>query len=917
MRSFPIVMLGTFALTLFCSAMLLFMVQPLIGKMILPLLGGTPEVWNTCMVFFQAILLAGYAYAHVSTKYLGIRKQAGIHLVVLLIPFLFLPISVNSSLIKGGVNPVPAVLLVLLFSVGVPFFVVSTSAPLLQRWFSRTNHPSAKDPYFLYGASNLGSMLALLGYPVVVEPLLKLGNQTSLWAVGYGFLVALIAGCAWCMWKSTLVAETVAEPALDAAPALAQVSAPPALAEAVRAGRPEPRPARTSKSRKQERRQAGLGRGAGPAGTAAITAKQTGITAAPEASPAETGMTATVTMTRRIRWVLLAAVPSSLMLGATTYITTDIAAIPLLWVLPLTLYLLTFIIVFAKVSKPAQSIIVCLEALVVFFLGMNRVYPLVEGGSSLVLSVFWLIAVGLFAGCVLILLLRDEALNHKAMILALPLLVLLVIFMMLSEIKPPSIVDTVALHLLTLFVVAMVCHGELARDRPAAAYLTEFFLLMSLGGVIGGLFNALLAPLIFNSLAEYQVAMVVAALLLPPLTTDKSSQLNLIVDLSLTGVFLVCGVTLILMRIHAPHADYPLAVRLFFKRGDYQMLFVGLAMGLLGGLWMIWRERQERIARILDLAMPAALLVLMIGLVLGAYSDRVYRGVNALVIHYKITDKTIDSLRDADVPEYMLDQLAPMKDRGMDLDSFTYQLGYCWNSGERKTYGPLLLEEAHKGWLPMSQERLRLVLMFGLPAILCYTAVERSLRFGLGVGAILLAAGFCNQFDERVIMQTRSFFGVLVVENRGGYHRLVHGTTLHGQQFNFGSEREACRQAEAELLPLTALPAMGLGASALPIAMHAAAAAAEKYYDEALQTPLTYYHRTGPIGQIMAAYNDPKNPKELPRVGLIGLGTGTMSCYAKKDQHFTFYDIDPKVVKIAQNKDYFTYWSDAEARAPT
>ena len=222
MRSFPIVMLGTFALTLFCSAMLLFMVQPLIGKMILPLLGGTPEVWNTCMVFFQAILLAGYAYAHVSTKYLGIRKQAGIHLVVLLIPFLFLPISVNSSLIKGGVNPVPAVLLVLLFSVGVPFFVVSTSAPLLQRWFSRTNHPSAKDPYFLDGASNLGSMLALLGYPVVVEPLLKLGNQTSLWAVGYGFLVALIAGCAWCMWKSTLVAETVAEPALEAAPALAQ-----------------------------------------------------------------------------------------------------------------------------------------------------------------------------------------------------------------------------------------------------------------------------------------------------------------------------------------------------------------------------------------------------------------------------------------------------------------------------------------------------------------------------------------------------------------------------------------------------------------------------------------------------------------------------------------------------------------------
>src|SRR2546423_1194754 len=158
--------LALFALTLFLSATLLFMVQPLVGKMILPLLGGTPEVWNTCMVFFQALLLAGYGYAHLSTKLLGPRKQAMVHLAVLLLPFIFLPITVNKNIIQGGdVHPIPSVLFLLLLAVGVPFFVISASAPMLQKWFASTDHPQARDPYFLYGASNVGSMLALFGYP--------------------------------------------------------------------------------------------------------------------------------------------------------------------------------------------------------------------------------------------------------------------------------------------------------------------------------------------------------------------------------------------------------------------------------------------------------------------------------------------------------------------------------------------------------------------------------------------------------------------------------------------------------------------------------------------------------------------------------------------------------------------------------
>src|SRR5437016_2163875 len=143
----------------------------MIGKILLPLLGGTPEVWNTCMVFFQAMLLAGYAYAHATTRWLGVRRQAAVHLAVLVLPLVLFaalgPIAVNKNLIVGGAHPIPGVLLVLLLSVGLPFFVVSTTSPLLQQWFSSTDHPAARDPYFLSTASNLGSMLALVGYPVL------------------------------------------------------------------------------------------------------------------------------------------------------------------------------------------------------------------------------------------------------------------------------------------------------------------------------------------------------------------------------------------------------------------------------------------------------------------------------------------------------------------------------------------------------------------------------------------------------------------------------------------------------------------------------------------------------------------------------------------------------------------------------
>ncbi len=403
-----------FAVTLFASAGLLFVVQPMFAKMVLPLLGGTPAVWNTCMVFYQAVLLAGYVYAHLGTRWLGARRQAVLHLVLMTLPWLVLPIAVAGPWTPPtDSNPVFWLLLLLSASVGLPFLVVSASAPMLQSWFSRTGHPSAKDPYFLYAASNLGSMLALLGYPFVMEPSLRLAEQTWWWAAGYGLLMAMTTGCAVLLWRSPRGGT----------------------ADAVSGTSPD-----------------------------AIDAAD---------GPAPTGR-------QRLRWVALALVPSSLLLGVTTHISTDLAAVPLLWIVPLALYLLSFVLVFARWQILPHRWMVFVQPLFVL--------PLAAVFFQAMTSWFWTL---------------------------------------------------VALHLAAFFVTAMVCHGELARTRPHAAWLTEFYLWMSLGGVLGGLFNAILAPILLPWLGralsplitcnacymilEYPLMIAVACMLRPRFTTPLDS----------------------------------------------------------------------------------------------------------------------------------------------------------------------------------------------------------------------------------------------------------------------------------------------------------------------------------------------------------------------------------------------------------
>ncbi len=380
-----------YAIAMFTSAILLFLVQPMFTKMVLPLLGGTPSVWNTCMVFYQAVLLAGYGYAHAATRWLGVRRQAVLHLGLLLLIVLALPIGVA----KGwrppvDSNPIVWLLALLSVSVALPFFVISTTAPMLQKWFAHTGHQAAGDPYFLYGASNLGSMLALLCYPLVVEPLLPLGDQARLWAGGYGLLVGLIVVCAVLLWRAPISGVTVA----------------------------------------------GSVEGSG-------TLANGGEELAPTAF-------------QRLRWVMLAFAPSSLLLGVTTYLSTDVASVPLLWVVPLAIYLLTFVLVFA----------------------------------------------------------RRPPLPHWLMVRLAPFSIIPIALLFGVGGKTRGWFDF-PLHLQAFFVLAMVCHGELVRYRPGTAHLTEFYLWMSVGGVLGGLFNALVAPLVFKSVIEYPLVIVLACLLRP------------------------------------------------------------------------------------------------------------------------------------------------------------------------------------------------------------------------------------------------------------------------------------------------------------------------------------------------------------------------------------------------------------------
>lgn len=429
-----------FAITLFVGAALLFLVQPLVGKLLLPLVGGSPGVWNTCMVFFQAVLLAGYLYAHRSTGQLGVRRQALVHLVLLAAVIVSFqaamaatgsPVPVVSRLLPADQDyPVFGLVALLTVAIGVPFFVLSTTSPLLQRWFAATGHPSARDPYFLYAASNAGSLLGLLGYPFFLEPRLTIYEQQWVFAGGVFAYCALVIVCAMVVLRSAECGTRHEDKTTGEEPETE-----------FRTPRSEPR----------------------------IPARRIG------------------------RWVFLSALPSSLLLGVTTHVSTDLAPVPLLWVVPLALYLVSFILVFARWPDSMQRVV-------------GRVTP------------------------VLILFVVLSLLMHAA--------------------EPFGLIG--ALHLGAFFGVCLVCHGELAKDRPPPEQLTAFYFWLSLGGVLGGLFVALVAPLVFHRLGmiEYPLALVLAAAVRPRVEESVPGPPLRTADVVVVLVLLGLSVGLVLVVPH-------------------------------------------------------------------------------------------------------------------------------------------------------------------------------------------------------------------------------------------------------------------------------------------------------------------------------------------------------------------------------
>jgi SAM-dependent methyltransferase len=409
---------GLYAATLFVGATLLFLIEPHVGKRLLPLVGGTPGVWNACLVFFQATLLAGYFYAHRSITRLGVRRQAGLHLALLLVVLLAFkiavagtgsPVPIVSSLVPADQDyPILGVVELLVVAVGVPFFVLSTTAPILQRWFASTGHASSRDPYFLYAASNAGSLFGLLAYPFLIEPRLSLETQQWAWAVCVGLYLVLVLLCGLSVLRRH-----------DPAAAEAELPLPTPIFE--------------------------------------------------KSTP--------ITTPRVLRWIGLAALPSSLLLGSTVHVSTDLAPVPMLWVVPLALYLVSFILVFARWPDSVHRVV-------------GRITPM--------------------------------------------LLVFVVLSLLTEAAEPLGLIA--GLHFAALFGVCLVCHGELAKDRPPPEHLTAFYLWMSVGGVLGGLFNALLAPVLFQSMVEYPLALAVAGLVRPRSQSTSGSPLCLIDGALLLGL---------------------------------------------------------------------------------------------------------------------------------------------------------------------------------------------------------------------------------------------------------------------------------------------------------------------------------------------------------------------------------------------
>ena len=628
-----------FALALFSSAALIFTLQPLFGRMVTPLLGGSPAVWNTSMAFFQAALLAGYLYAHLLARVKNLGAQAAIHAVVLVAAWLVLPVQVSGALgPPSSEHPALWLLGVLTLSVGAPFAAASATAPLLQAWFARTGRADAHDPYYLYAASNLGSFIGLLAYPILVEPLLGAHAQSAAWSVGYVVVAALIA----------------------------------------------------------------------LAGAAAL-----GAHGNERAAEHDALVSSGISWRQRGYWMAAAAVPSALVLGVTLHISTDVASAPMLWVIPLALYLATFVFAFMRGSESIAPFTLFVHPIALAFLV-----------ASYFASTNWIASIG---------------------------------------------------GILTgFFFSALVCHLALARTRPSADKLTEFYLFVSLGGVLGGAFAALLAPIIFNNVYEYPLALA-AACLFRPRAPDMMPRLA---DASAASSLTMAGVAVLLL-FYSPFSAVAVAG------------VIGSAAALVAAGWSEdVRPAPMRYAFMAISGLVAGVLVFVAfnidSLLVSAGDDIADRSVlrqpwgltlaaaGFLALSFCVhgTLQPRRAQRDAN------DQVIP--DRSWHIADYATGVAI-----------PAMVLAVFLG-IAADKVDARVLTVLGLAA--CAIAIFLNRGRPLVLVALVLSAFVIIFLDDsrggRIITQERSFFGVLrtrVIEDRDDpevppLRVLLHGTTIHGAQ---------------------------------------------------------------------------------------------------------------------------------------
>ena len=413
----------------FLSAGLVFMIQPLFARLLLPEFGGSPSVWNTCTVFFQTTLLLGYCYTWLSTKWLSPGKQIALHCLLLLLTLAQLPVGLRFlAADTASTSPALRLLTLLTLSIGGPYFAVSTTTPLLQHWFSSSRHKLARDPYFFYSISNCGSILGLLAYPFVVERLFELDSQGLTWSIGYGTLVGLTIVCGGLTFRELRSGEAEA--------------------------------------------------GCGDSESLSPSEKATVATKLVERP---------LTGLRRLRWVILALVPSAMMLAVTTRITTDVAAVPLFWVLPLVAYLATYINAFAR--KP--------------LLKFERLVPIL---FPALMVAAWMSLAG------------------------------------------PGSQLRAGVEIIMFLICGIVLHGELAADRPSTRYLTEYYFWMSLGGCLGGTLVGVIAPAVFPSYVEFPLILVLAALTQQECPVVSTGRLYR--GIRVVGTVILCGTAMIACFVH-------------------------------------------------------------------------------------------------------------------------------------------------------------------------------------------------------------------------------------------------------------------------------------------------------------------------------------------------------------------------------